>query len=75
MNDAAVIEARNSSYPVGQSDRRRLPKPKIDAAVALIIQQKLTDAMVSIEGENMRQVAWSWSRRWRAATGALAATP
>ena len=35
---------------------------------------KLTDAMVSIEGENMRGVTWSRFPRWRAASGALAAS-
>ena len=40
------------------------------------IISKLTDAMVSIEGENMRQVSpFVWSRRWKAATGASAAKP
>ena len=39
------------------------------------IIERLTDAMVSIEGENMRQVSGAWSRRSRAATGASRATP
>ena len=37
------------------------------------IISKLTDAMVSIEGENMRQVPFAWSKRWKAATGGSAA--
>ena len=35
---------------------------------------KLTDAMVAIEGESMRGVTCAWSRKWKAATGALAAS-
>jgi hypothetical protein len=38
------------------------------------IVERLTDAMVSIEGENMRAVTWSSSKRCTAATGASAAT-
>ena len=37
------------------------------------IIERLTETMVSIEGENMRSVAWSSPRRSRAATGASAA--
>ena len=37
------------------------------------IISKLTDAMVSIEGENMRNVTWAWSKRWRSETGGSAA--
>jgi len=33
------------------------------------IVEELTDAMVAIEGENMRQVTWSWLRKSAAATG------
>ena len=39
------------------------------------IINKLTDAMVSVEGENMRGVTWVTSRRSKAATGGSAATP
>ena len=35
------------------------------------IIQKLTDAMVSVEGENMRDVTWVIPK-WRAASGASA---
>jgi 4-oxalocrotonate tautomerase len=35
--------------------------------------EKLTDAMVSIEGENLRGVTWVPFTRSKAATGALAA--
>jgi tautomerase-like protein len=38
------------------------------------IVERLTDAMVSIEGENMRPVTGSSSRRSQAATGASAAS-
>lgn len=37
------------------------------------IISKLTDAMVSIEGENMRGVTWCVVEEWKAATGASAA--
>ena len=37
---------------------------------------KLTDAMVSIKGENMRGVTWCVrSRKWKAAIGVSVATP
>jgi 4-oxalocrotonate tautomerase len=36
---------------------------------------KLTDAMVSIEGENMRGVTWCVVEEGKAATGESAATP
>jgi 4-oxalocrotonate tautomerase len=39
------------------------------------IIKKLTDAMVSIEGENMRGVTWVRSRKSRAATGASVGMP
>lgn len=37
------------------------------------IVHDLTEAMVNIEGENMRPVTWWWSRRSAAETGASAA--
>ena len=39
------------------------------------IISKLTDAMVSIEGENMRRSPGASSKRWKAATGGSGATP
>jgi 4-oxalocrotonate tautomerase len=38
------------------------------------IVRDLTEAMVAIEGENMRPVTWAWSKSARAATGGSPAT-
>ena len=39
------------------------------------IISKLTDAMVSIEGENMRRSPFAWSKKSKAATGGSVAKP
>jgi 4-oxalocrotonate tautomerase len=46
-----------------------------DAAQKREIVEKLTETMVSIEGENMRPVTWCVIEECTAATGAWGATP
>jgi len=43
-----------------------------DGAQKAEMVKTLTEAMVRIEGENMRSVTWWWSRRSRAVTGVSA---